>query len=45
MQKIWEVTIHDLFLEWELVPQAEEAASSASLPEFADSDVHAHRCY
>ena len=34
--------IHDLLLEWELVPQAEKAAWSTSLLEFADSHVHAH---
>ena len=34
--------IHDLLLEWELVPQAEKAAWSISLLEFADSHVHAH---
>ena len=42
MQNIWEMIIHDLPLEWELVPQAEKAAWSTSLLEFANSNVHTH---
>ena len=42
VQNIWEMIIRDLLLEWELVPQAEKAAWSTSLLEFADSHVHAY---